>query len=156
VLGTAGILLPLTPPRLQGPFLYRATNLGTLGGLASNPSAINNHGEVVGSAMTASNQIQAFRTKPNQLINPDTDDPGMNPDGTSWAFDVPPTGLMGVGPNPPLPHEGLVAPRSDDHNGANVGFLFIRPEEPIDEPWWVHRCRARARDGDLGGRRGSG
>lgn len=75
VLAVAGILFPMSAPHL-GPRCYKITDLGTLGGETSTPLGLNNAGQVVGSSLTRTRRSHAFVTKPNQPINPATDDLG--------------------------------------------------------------------------------
>lgn len=67
---------------------YRILDLGTLGGGMSYASGINDSGQVVGCAWTASGDLHAFRTAPNQPIDPATDDLGTFGGGVSLAFGI--------------------------------------------------------------------
>lgn len=72
---------------------FAGYDLGTLGGLVYSDSenvaySINDSGQVVGSARTINNEVHAFRTAPNSLINPSTDDLGTLNGGYSVAFHI--------------------------------------------------------------------
>ncbi len=62
--------------------------MGTLGGDSSFGRGINNLGQVVGFSTTANSEIHAFRTAPNSVINPATDDLGTLGGASSNALDI--------------------------------------------------------------------
>jgi len=71
------LLIALIAGPLTAQSRYTVTDLGTLGGSDSQPSGINNSGQVVGlSHITGDATQHAFRTAPNSPINPATDDLG--------------------------------------------------------------------------------
>lgn len=66
-----------------------ATNaLGSLGGGGTQPFAINNSGQVVGSSFPSVGLYHAFRTAANASINPLTDDLGTLGGGSSGAWGI--------------------------------------------------------------------
>jgi probable HAF family extracellular repeat protein len=68
---------------------YNVTDLGTLSGdNASTACAINNSGQVVGDSYSSNGATHAFRTAPNQPINPATDFLGTLGGTKSWAFGI--------------------------------------------------------------------
>jgi probable HAF family extracellular repeat protein len=80
---------------LAGPeyaFLYSSgmmTDLGGLGGMLSHANAVNDSGQVVGEAsLDYRTPIHAFRTAPNQPVNPATDDLGTLGGTTSEAWGI--------------------------------------------------------------------
>src|SRR4051794_33207155 len=93
--GFSPILLIAVSPLLSLPLpamaaiTYHVTDLGTLGGSSSFALGINNSGQVVGFAATPSNPAGvAFRTKPNSIINPATDNLGTLGGDISAANDI--------------------------------------------------------------------
>src|SRR5260370_42623393 len=71
------LLIALIAGPLTAQSRYTVTDLGTLGGSDSQPSGINNSGQVVGLSHISGDANQhAFRTAPNCPINPATDDLG--------------------------------------------------------------------------------
>ncbi len=61
-------------------------DLGTLGGTSSSGNGINEHGQVVGTSAISDGQGRAFRTAPNSVINPATDNLGTLGSGTPGDF----------------------------------------------------------------------
>src|SRR5262245_35285641 len=73
------LTLALRAPEAIAGVLYHVTDLGTLGGTESYANGINNSGQVVGYSFTSGTSLvaqRAFRTKPNAVINPATDNLG--------------------------------------------------------------------------------
>lgn len=66
----------------------RITTLGSLGSGDSTGQGINNLGQVVGSSTLTTGETHAFRTAPNSLINPATDDLGTLGGSFSAASDL--------------------------------------------------------------------
>ena len=74
-LRAAGLVVVLSAAvQLHAGVMYTVTDLGTLGGRDSEAHGINDLGQVVGWSRTADDAKHAFRTAPNQPINPGTDD----------------------------------------------------------------------------------
>src|SRR4051812_268508 len=72
---------------------YQLMDLGSMGGDTTYGIDINNKGEVAGFGnVTNGGQFHAFRTKPNQPINPATDDLGTKP-----GYDTYVTGINDAG-----------------------------------------------------------
>jgi probable HAF family extracellular repeat protein len=75
----------------QAAVMYRVVDLGTLGGTSSTAYGINDLGQVVGAAFAQTPSgaaLHAFRTAPNQPINPATDDLGTlgGHSSVGWAI----------------------------------------------------------------------
>jgi len=77
-LRAAGLVVVLAAAvQLHAGVMYTITDLGTLGGTYSYARGINDRGQVVGSSERGGDYAEhAFRTAPNQPINPMTDDLG--------------------------------------------------------------------------------
>jgi len=105
-----GLLLLSMPTASFALVQYVVTDLGTLGGTNSCARGINNSGQVVGNANTSDGNVRAFRTAPNQPINPATDDLGTLGGPASRAYGINNSGqVVGGGAHqcqllPRLPH----------------------------------------------------
>jgi len=107
---------------------YRILDLGTLGGDVSQATGINNRGQVVGFALTASGLPHAFRTAPNEPINPATDDLGTFGGGISYAWDINASGQV-VGEAQTAVGVGSRAFRTGPNQPINPATDDIAPSE---------------------------
>jgi len=89
-LRAAGLVVVLgTVAQLNAGVMYTVTDLGTLGGSTSAPYGINDLGQVVGeSSLPGNSTSHAFRTAPNQPINPLSDDLGSLGPGWSMGYGI--------------------------------------------------------------------